>query len=139
MSTSCTTNSTSTSQRSLFAAAAPAALVPAGAASATAAAQAAGTLVEPPDPDAALHAQCAEFHRLHALGYDENNPAWEAAMDARYEAYTTLEDMAPTTEAGHRAKARVALILLNENRCHGEFVGDPDARFALVMLREWLG
>ena len=101
-------------------------------------AQANGTWVEPPDPDAEVHARCAEFHRLHALGYTEDNPAWEAAMDARFEAYTELEGMVPVTHAGHRAKARVALVLLDENQ-YDEFSGNPDARFALITLRGLLG
>ncbi len=92
----------------------------------------------PPNPDVALLALCTEFHRQNALGYDEANPAWEAAMGERYEVYTKLEDMVPVTEAGHLAKARVAVVLLAEND-YEEFSGNPDARFALVTLRDLVG
>lgn len=107
-------------------------------ASAAALAVAGMTAAPPPNPDAGLLALCAEFHRQNALGYDEANPAWEAAMEERFEVYTELEGMVPVTEAGHRAKVSVAVVLLAEND-YEEFSGNPDARFALVTLRGLLG
>lgn len=98
----------------------------------------AGMGAAPPNPDAGLLALCAEFHRQNALGYDEANPAWEGAMGERYEVYTKLEEMVPVTQAGHLAKARVAVVLLTEND-YEEFSGNPDARFALVTLRGLVG
>lgn len=92
----------------------------------------------PSTPDAGLLALWAEFQRQNALGYDEGNPAWEAAMEERFEVYTELEGMVPVTEAGHRAKVSVAVVLLAENK-YEEFSGNPDACFALVTLRGLLG
>lgn len=111
--------------------AAPAAMMLSGAAAVEA-----GTPA--PDPDAGLHAKCTEFHRLHALGYDDGNPDWEAAMAGRWQVFEGIEGMLPHTYAGHRAKATVAVAVLDENRCNGEFVGGPDARFALGVLKGML-
>lgn len=107
-------------------------------ASAAALAVAGMAAAPPPNLDAGLLAPCAEFHRQNALGYDEANPAWEGAMGERYEVYTKLEEMVPVTQAGHLAKARVAVVLLAEND-YEEFSGNPDARFALVTLRDLVG
>ena len=102
-------------------------------------AQAEGRYVAPPDPDAGLHALCAEFERLHRLAYLEGNDAWEADHHASWRVADELEGMCALTEAGHRAKGRVAVLQLNENRAHGEFIGSGDARFALNTLMDWLG
>ena len=102
-------------------------------------AQAEGRLVTPPDPDAGLRALCAEFERLHALAYLEGNDAWEADHHASWRVADELDGMCALTEAGHRAKARVAVLQLNENRANGEFIGGGDARFALNTLMDWLG
>ncbi|HEY0206884.1 MAG TPA: hypothetical protein VGC15_22370 [Acetobacteraceae bacterium] len=91
-----------------------------------------------PSPDAELLALCAEFQRLHAEGADEANPDWEKADAAAWDAYNQLDDMTPITEAGHRAKAAVAvkmLAMFND----GEMGGNPEAVFALYMLHDWLG
>ena len=102
-------------------------------------AQAEGRYVAPPDPDAELHVLCAEFHRLHDLSYLEGNDDWEAAQDGSWRVADKLDGMCAVTNAGHRAKARVAVAQLDTNRCNGEFLGARDARFAFNMLLDWLG
>ena len=102
-------------------------------------AQAEGRYVAPPDPDAGLHALCAEFERLHALAYLDGNDGWEADHHASWRIADELDGTCALTEAGHRAKGRVAVLQLNENRAHGEFIGGGDARFALNTLMDWLG
>lgn len=100
-------------------------------------AQANGTWVKPPDPDAELHALCATFHLEHAKGRDEANPEWEKAHDAAWGVYKQLDDIVAVTHRGCRAKAAVAVTMLamfHENQSGG----DPEALFALHMLRDWL-
>ena len=116
-------------RRKLLTAAAPAALMLSGAAPAA-------PMVT--NSDAKLLALCAEFHRLHAEGADEANPDWEKADAAAWDAFNEIDDMTPATEAGHRAKAAVAvkmLAMFND----GVQGGNPEAVFALYMLRDWLG
>ena len=95
----------------------------------------------PPDPDAELHALCATYHRQDELSRDEGKPdsVWEAAADARHAAFIQIMPMVPITEAGHRAKAAVAVAEMDDNRCDGEWVGDMEALFALDTLKGWLG
>lgn len=100
-------------------------------------AQADGTWVDPPSPDAELHLLCAEFHRLHAEGGDAANPQWEQASAAAWETFKQIDDVIALTHRGCRAKAGVAvemLAMFNE----GESGGNPEATFALHMLRDWL-
>jgi len=123
----------STGRRSLLSAA-PAVMVLAGAGIGGAVQAAA------PGPDAALLALCATFHRQYAEAHDEANPAWEAANGASFDIFKELDDLTPATEVGHRAKARVAVVMLamfNEGDGYGG--GDPQAMFALNLLRDWLG
>ncbi len=47
--------------------------------------------------------------------------------------------MVPGTEAGHRAKAAVAVSVLTDLDEHETRGGDPETRFALKMLGDWLG
>jgi hypothetical protein len=89
-------------------------------------------------PDADLLAPCAEFQRLHSLSYSPGNDDWEAPLQARWALSSRIENMTPVTQAGHRAKTAVAVTMLDEDRCNGEFMGGRDARFALNMLRDWL-
>jgi hypothetical protein len=89
-------------------------------------------------PDAELLTLCAEFHRLHNLSYLPGNNDWETPFEARGVLSDKIENMTAVTQAGHRAKAAVAVTMLDENRCAGEFMGCSDARFALSMLRDWL-
>ena len=89
-------------------------------------------------PDAEMLALCGEFHRLHAEGANQANPDWERADAAAWDAFNQLDDMTPATEAGHRAKAGVAVRMLV--MFHGGVDGgDPEAVFALNTLQGWLG
>ena len=97
--------------------------------------------VRPRDPDAELHALCATYHRQDEISRDDGNPdpVWEAAADARHVAFMQIMPMVPVTEAGHRAKAAVAVAEMDDNRCDGEWMGDSEALFALNVLKGWLG
>ena len=100
-------------------------------------AQADGTWVDPPSPDAELHILCAEFQRIHAEGSDEANPHWEQAEIAAWETFKQIDDVTALTHRGCRAKAAVAVKMLA--RFHDTpNGGDPEAVFALNLLRDWL-
>jgi len=89
--------------------------------------------------DAALTAHCAAFHRQHAEAYDEANLDWEAASDAKHISFVAIGNLTATTDAGHRAKAAVAVVMLAENHEPDGSIADPEAMFALNLLRDWLG
>jgi hypothetical protein len=136
-------------RRGLLSAAAPAALALVGGAAAAPVALSLGVslpLTErdavaasvAPISDAELLALCAKFHRLHVEGADEANPAWEKANADAWDAFNEIDDLTPQTEAGHRAKAAVAVEMLTMFHT-GPNGGDPEAVFALNMLRDWLG
>jgi hypothetical protein len=112
----------------------------AGAALATTARAAAG----PVDGlDAELLALCAAFHRQHAAvlavaagGADAAGDEVELAeaLSDRWDLSDRIQDMPVATIAGHRAKASVAVVLLEENR--GPDHNDSDAAFAFATLLE---
>ncbi len=93
----------------------------------------------PVNPDAELIALCATFHRQHAEAYDEANLDWEAASDAKHSTFVEIGNLTPSMEAGHRAKAAVAVVMLAENHEPDGSIADPEAMFALNLLRDWLG
>ena len=113
-------------------------------------AQADGTWVEPPNPDAGLLTLCAEFDRQHAIAHcdrpevddddDDESAEWKVAMNARWELEEEIVDVLPLTGAGHLAKASVAVAMIEE-------MTPPDGLdaltfFALITLRDmrdWLG
>ena len=99
----------------------------------------AATAAALPSRDTELLDLCAKFQRLHGLSNLEDNENWEAEHDASWKVSNKIADMVPVTEAGHRAKAAVAVAGLKEMHEHAEVKGDPDAIFALKMLRDWLG
>ena len=93
-----------------------------------------------PSPDAALLVLCAEYDRLHALAYLEGNEDWEAAHHESWQVADKISDLVPVTQAGHRAKAAVAVAQMDKNRTSdGAWMGDRDALFALDTLKDWLG
>ena len=92
-----------------------------------------------PDPDAELLALCATYHRQDEMSRDESNLEWEIAADATRATFNHIAPMVPVTEAGHRAKAAVAVAEMDDNRCDGEWMGDSEALFALNVLKGWLG
>jgi hypothetical protein len=116
-------------RRNMLAAAAPVVLALAGAAAAAPAAL---------NPDAELMALCASFHRLQSEGTDETNPDWEKATADAWDIFHEIDDLAPQTVAGHQAKATVAVRMLAMFH-EMESGGQPEAVFALNMLRDWLG
>jgi len=114
--------------------AAPAAMVLAGSGIGTAVA------AHAPQPDAELTGLCFEYQRLHALAYLEGNDAWEAAHHESWQVVDKINDLAPVTQAGHRAKAAAAVAQMEENRLKdGTWMGGTDELFALNMLKDWLG
>ncbi len=90
------------------------------------------------NPDAELIALCAIFHRQQAEAYDEANLDWEAACAAKYRTFDEIGKRTATTNAGHRAKAAVAVVMLAENHDDGT-ISDPETLFALNLLSDWLG
>ncbi len=93
-----------------------------------------------PNPDAALLTLCAEHRRLHGLAYLEGNDDWEAAHHESWQVADKIGDLVPVTQAGHRAKAAVAVAQMDRNRTSdGAWMGDRDALFALDTLKDWLG
>jgi hypothetical protein len=70
-------------------------------------------------PDAELLAMCIAFHRQHAAA--QAVPSGDvdddllAAMDRRWEISDEIQNIPATTEAGRRAKALVAVVLLRES------------------------
>ena len=93
-----------------------------------------------PSPDAALLVLCAEHQRLHGLAYLEGNDDWEAAHHESWQVADKISDLVPVTQAGHRAKAAVAVAQMDRNRTNdGAWMGDRDALFALDTLKGWLG
>ena len=93
-----------------------------------------------PNPDAALLTLCAEHRRLHELAYLEGNDDWEAAHHESWQVADKISDLVPVTQAGHRAKAAVAVAQMDRNRTSdGAWMGDKDALFALDTLKGWLG
>lgn len=89
-------------------------------------------------PDAELIQLCAEFHRLHADTRslpDTGGYTWEDAIEARWEVSNEIENIHPATAGGHRAKATIALVLMEEQ--HGDS-GDADIRFTLGTFRDLL-
>jgi len=90
-------------------------------------------------PDAGVLTLCTTFHRAHTEASDKANPHRQWATSAKQDALKQLHRMVPVTEAGHRAKAAVAASMLAEMHEHETRGGDPETRFALTMLRDWLG
>jgi hypothetical protein len=89
-------------------------------------------------PDAALLALCAAFHEENAAA---NTPGpedvWEAALDRRWDLSDEIQDIPAITEAGRRAKAAVAVVLLLGNGADDSTSGDIE--FALATLRDIAG
>ena len=70
-------------------------------------------------PDAELLAMCIAFHRQNAAAQavpsSDVDDDLLAAMDRRWEISDEIQDIPATTEAGRRAKALVAVVLLRES------------------------
>jgi hypothetical protein len=78
-------------------------------------------LASPADPDAELIALCAEFDRQNEIvetvpiASEADFGGFEVAMDKRWKVSNEIEDIVPLTGAGLKAKAEIALALLEEN------------------------
>lgn len=109
-------------------------------------AQANGTWVEPPNPDARLLTLCAEFYRQHAIAYrdhaedDEGDGAeWQIALHARWELEDQIEDAPPLTRVGHLAKVSVAVTMIEEMQGKNELDGLTGFALATLLdVRDWL-
>jgi hypothetical protein len=94
-------------------------------------------------PDAELLALCVKFHRqaaaFDAVPESADDQVSDDVMDARWRITDQIEDMTPTTEAGRKAKAEIAVFLLEENR--GPDVRDEsaDLSFAYATLLDMAG
>lgn len=89
--------------------------------------------------DAQLIALCATFHWQHAEAYDEANLDWDTALAARQGTFVEIGNLTAATDAGHRAKAAVAVVMLAENQNPDGSIADPETLFALNLLRDWSG
>jgi hypothetical protein len=90
--------------------------------------------------DAELIALCAEFHHQHAAAIAapiDDDDALTAALDERWKISDEIRDIAATTDAGHRAKAHVALVLMVENE--GAEPVDQASIFVLAALQDIVG
>lgn len=85
-----------------------------------------------PTPDAGLIRLCNAFHAANNASHAADDASWERHLARRWEISDAIEDMTPATEAGHWAKAGVALVLMEEL---ADFENAPE-RFALVTLRD---
>jgi hypothetical protein len=111
----------------------------AGAAIATSA-HGAPTVAPTGTADAELLELCAEFHHQHAAALatpTDDDAALTAALDERWEISDEILDAAATTEAGRRAKAHVALVLMVENE--GAEPVDQASIFVLAALQDIVG
>jgi hypothetical protein len=113
----------------------------AGAAIATAARGAPGAAMQASGgDDAELIALCAEFHHQHAAAIAtpiDDDDALTAALDERWKISDEIRDIAATTDAGRRAKAHVALVLMVENE--GAEPVDSASVFVLATLQDIAG
>ncbi len=67
--------------------------------------------------DVELLRLCADFHRLHTVAYaqrEADEAEMEAALHQRWAATDQIATIPAVTDAGRRAKAAVASVLLDE-------------------------
>lgn len=86
-------------------------------------------------PDAGLFRLCNAFHEAHAATLGADDASWEAHLGRRWEISDAIEEITPTTDAGRLAKARVALVLMEENAS----AGNSHEAFAIAALRDLIG
>jgi hypothetical protein len=95
----------------------------------------------PSEPDAKLLAICVAFHEQHAaamaVAHDDEN-GLTAALDVRWNISDRIKDIPAATNAGRRAKAGVAVVLLHENGVAESFT-DADTSFAYAALLDISG
>lgn len=93
-------------------------------------------------PDAVLLDLCAEFHRIHGIvtGDDRrkySDEAFHALMGERWDTSDAIADIPARTLAGHLAKARVVIALIEEH--HPGQIADGDLFFAYAVLHDLAG
>ena len=88
-------------------------------------------------PDAGLLRLCALFHDAEARGQaaPDDGQEWKVWLHRRWEISASIKGMTPRTEAGRQAKARVALVLLEE----AVDTTNEYERFVLATLRDLAG
>jgi len=97
---------------------------------------------KPSEADAKLLAMCIAFHEQHVTvlaaggGDDEDNLM--TAVDKRWNISDRIKDIPAATDAGRRAKAGVAVVVLHENGA-AESTSDADKRFAYAALLDISG
>jgi hypothetical protein len=84
-------------------------------------------------PDAELLRLCAEFDRLHAIAEDCEDDKLREALARRWSVSDQIQEIAPVTPEGMRAKAKIATFLLEESGGHDRGKG---SEFAYAMLIE---
>jgi hypothetical protein len=94
------------------------------------------------NPDAELIDLCAAFHRQHAIAVatdDQDDDGLESALAVRWGISDQIEQITAVTDAGMKAKAKLAVFLLEENR--GPDAGDEsgDLHFAYAALLDVAG
>jgi hypothetical protein len=93
-----------------------------------------------PDPDAEVIALCAEFHRQHEVAMalpDHDEDGLGAALDVRRDISDQILGIPAKTQSGQKAKALVALVLIEENQALDHM--DGDMSFAYEALRDVAG
>jgi hypothetical protein len=96
---------------------------------------------KPSEPDAKLLAMCIAFHEQHAAALavaDGDGDGLTAALDVRWNISDRIKDIPAATDAGRRAKAGVAVVLLHENGAAESFC-DADKSFAYAALLDISG
>jgi hypothetical protein len=92
--------------------------------------------------DAELIALCADFHRQHqvvlGVGLDDDD-GMDVAILARWDISNKIEDIAPVTPTGRKAKAGIALFLLEENYGPAGCKEGSSMRLAVAALRDIAG
>ncbi len=94
-----------------------------------------------PGDDAELLGLCTEFHQQHAAVLAtpsiDGEDALTAALYERWDISDEILVLVPQTDAGRRAKAHVALVLLVENQ--GDEPTSSDSIFVLATLQDIVG
>jgi hypothetical protein len=91
-------------------------------------------------PDAEVIALCAEFHRQHEVAMalpDHDEDGLDAALGVRHDISDQILGIPAKTQAGQKAKALVALVLIEENQPLDRM--DGDMSFAYEALRDVAG
>ncbi len=95
-----------------------------------------------PGDDSGLIALCADFHRQQVVADatdDDDDDGLAAALDVRWGISDRIAKTVAHTKEGHKAKAKVAIFLLDENHGSGGSLGSGDLNFAYSVLLDMAG